>query len=173
MGNAASGKTTFARRLSGALGVPHVELDSLFWRANWEMAPADEFLADVESRLTARGWVVDGNYHSRLGTSVLERADVVVWLDPPFRTILSRLLRRTVRRIRTHELLWGVNRETWSAFLARDSLLVWAMRAHLRRAATAEWLAPFDVVRFRSARDADAWLQDRERGGDARARSRR
>ena len=31
VGTSCSGKTTLARGLSGALGVPHIELDALYW----------------------------------------------------------------------------------------------------------------------------------------------
>ena len=30
------------------------------------------------------GWVIDGNYESKLGELVLGQADTIVWLDLPF-----------------------------------------------------------------------------------------
>ncbi|MBA2384239.1 MAG: hypothetical protein H0V68_06195, partial [Actinobacteria bacterium] len=48
-------------------------------------------------------------------------------------TILLRLWRRTVRRIRTREELWNGNRESWrNAFLGRESLFAWAIRTERR-----------------------------------------
>ena len=34
-GTSGSGKTTFARTLAAALGVPHVDLDAINWQAGW------------------------------------------------------------------------------------------------------------------------------------------
>ena len=109
----------------------------------------------------ADGWVVDGNYFGRLGPLVLERADLVVWLDPPLPTILVRLVRRTIARARSREDLWGTNRETWrNAVFRRDSLFVWAVRQHRRWRSRerAERLGRFPHVRLRSAREAEEWL---------------
>lgn len=35
VGNSGSGKSTLARILSGKLNIPHIELDALNWRADW------------------------------------------------------------------------------------------------------------------------------------------
>jgi hypothetical protein len=107
------------------------------------------------------GWVVDGGYYGKLGDLVLERAELVVWLDPPLRTILRRLWVRTLDRIRTGDELWGGNRETWrGAFLSRNSLFVWALKTHVgRRRRYEERLARYEMVRLRSARETDAWLE--------------
>jgi adenylate kinase family enzyme len=161
VGNTGSGKTTVARTLAAQLDVPHVELDALNWRPGWEMAPAEEFRAQVDEATSGAGWVIDGNYFGRLGESVLEQADLVVWLDPPPRTILARLTRRTVARIRSGEEMWGTNRETLrGAFLSRNSLFVWALKMHvLKRAERGEVIARYPHVRLRSAREADEWLR--------------
>jgi adenylate kinase family enzyme len=61
---------------------------------------AEEFRPIIEAALELDGWVVDGNYRTRLGTLVLEKADLVVWLDLPRRTKFWRIFRRTLRRVR-------------------------------------------------------------------------
>ena len=160
VGTTCAGKTTVAKRLAEIHGVPHVELDALHWGPNWTPYPRDEFQARVEAAISGDGWVVDGNYTGMLGYSVLERADLVVWLDPPLPTVLRRLGARTVRRVRSGEELWGGNRETWrGAFFSRDSLLLWALKTHgPLRARYEERLAKYDVVRLRSPSDTNAWL---------------
>ena len=161
VGTTGSGKTTVARRLAAHHEVPHIELDALHWGPGWTEPRTDDFRARVESAISVSGWVVDGSYHGKLGDLVLERADLVVWLDPPLSTILRRLWTRTLDRIRRDDELWGGNRETWrGAFLSRDSLFVWALKTYRgRRRRYAERLARYDMVRLRSAREAEAWLE--------------
>src|SRR5919108_416694 len=89
VGTSGSGKTTVARALARRLGVPHVELDALFHGPGWTETPAEEFRRRVASATGASGWVVDGNYDSKLGDLVLGRGDTVVWLDMPPRAALA------------------------------------------------------------------------------------
>jgi adenylate kinase family enzyme len=141
----------------------HVELDALFWQPGWVETPAAEFRRRVESVLEDdAGWVADGNYRTRLGPIVLDRAELVVWVDPPLPVLLARLLRRTARRARTREQLWGTNVDTWrNAFLSRDSLLLFALRAHRRwRRRGREFAAAYPLVRLRSRRDVERFLAD-------------
>jgi len=163
VGTTCAGKTTVARRLAELHGVPHVELDALHWGPGWSEPSPEEFRARVEEALAAEEWVADGGYHGKLGDLVLERAGLVVWLDPPLATVLRRLGLRTVRRVRTREELWGGNRETWrGAFFSRESLILWALKTHRpRRARYKERLAEYEVVRLRSASETEAWLSGR------------
>ena len=84
-GHTGSGKTTVARQLGSALGLPVVELDTLFWRPNWQETPLEEFRAKVVEALAKHddGWVCAGNYNSAVADLVLPMADTVVWLRPP------------------------------------------------------------------------------------------
>jgi adenylate kinase family enzyme len=162
-GTGGSGKTTVAKELAHRHGVPHVELDALFHGPNWVETPPDEFRRRVAAATAGDGWVVDGNYDSSLGDLVLGRADTIVWLDLPLRVSLSRVTRRTIRRIRTGEELWSGNRESWrGGFFGWDSMVVWAIRSHLRhRRARAIRLARYPglgVVRLRSAREVESYL---------------
>lgn len=132
VGTTGSGKTTLARQIGDRLGLPHVELDALYWDANWTSAPPALFHARAQQALAGETWVVDGNY-SKVRDIVWSRADTIVWLDYALPVILFRLIRRTVGRVATQEPLWNGNREQFrSAFLSRDSILVWALRTHWR-----------------------------------------
>ena len=164
IGTSGSGKTTVARELARRLGVPHVELDALYHGPSWAETPAEEFQRRVAAAIDGNGWVVDGNYDSKLGDLVLDSADTVVWLDLPLRVALTRVTRRTIRRIRTGEELWSGNRESWrGGFFGWESMFIWTIRSHLRHRRTrAGRLARYPhlrVVRVRSARDVESYLK--------------
>jgi adenylate kinase family enzyme len=165
IGASCTGKTTLSRELALRLGVPHVELDALHHDPGWQEAPADVLRARVDAALAAApdGWVADGNYHGKLGTSVLERADTVVFLDLPHRVALRRVLWRTLSRAVKREELWNGNRETFRDALSRDSIVWWVIRQHgsyrTKWEPRLEPLTHVDVVRLRSPREVRAWLQ--------------
>jgi adenylate kinase family enzyme len=155
-----NGKTTVGRALATALCVPFVELDALVHGPDWTELPDDvlgERLAPVLSR---PGWVIDGDYRHKLGDSVFERADLVVWIDLPIRVWLPRLLRRTARRVLRREELWNGNRESLrSALVGRDALVPNALRTHrARRQRYPLELDRYRVARLRTTREVHAFL---------------
>ena len=164
-GISGSGKTTFSRALAERLGVPYLELDAVHHIGpNWTEATAEELQSAAREFIAAApdGWVIDGNYEAKLGDLVVEQADLIVWLDPPLRVPMRRLLRRTRERIGNDEELWGGNRETWrGAFLSWDSLFVYALRSWLRH--KRQWPRRFAgdprLVRLRSPEEARRWLE--------------
>lgn len=157
-----NGKTTVGRELARRLGVPFVELDALVHGPGWVETPDDELRAKLESVLASDGWVIDGTYQRKLGDLVLRSADLVVWLDLPIRVWLPRLIRRTVRRIRTREQLWNGNTESLgSAIWGRESLFVWAFRSHFRR--RRDWphaLSHLQVIRLTTPAEVEKFLAD-------------
>jgi hypothetical protein len=163
-GTSGSGKTTFSTALAARMGVPHIELDALHHGPNWTEASSVELQERVLAAIEATDrWVVDGNYERKFGDLVLERADTVVWLDLPLHVCLARLWRRTSGRIRDDVELWNGNKESWrGALWGTESLFVWTVRSHVHRRRTfpahLERLPQLDVVRLRSATEADAWL---------------
>jgi adenylate kinase family enzyme len=165
VGTCGSGKTTVAKSLAGLLGVPHVELDALFWRSGWGEATDPELRAAVSEAAAGDAWVIDGNY-SRVRDLIWPRADTIVWLDYSFLRVFAQLLKRTIRRAVSREPLWHGNRESLGrSFFSRESILLWAVKTHRRRRtqyrtllADPENVRP-RVVRLRSPREAERWLR--------------
>jgi len=157
-----NGKTTVARALAERLAVPFVELDALHWGPEWTEATAEELRARIDPIAESDAWVIDGVYRGKLGDLVVANADLVVWLDLPMLVWFPRLLRRTLRRVIRREEFLNGNRETLrSAFLSRNSLLLYALRSHRRRRRlypTA--LASYPVLRLRTQREVDRFLRD-------------
>ena len=165
VGTSGSGKTTFADRLAERLGLPRVELDALHWEPGWHPVDPATFRERVDHATAAEAWVIDGNY-SAVRDLYLGRADTIVWLDLPFATCLWRVVRRTVRRARSGEDLWGTgNHETVRRQLSRDSLLWWVITTHRRRRRQPEArfaepeFAGVAIRRFRTSAEADVWLE--------------
>ena len=124
------GKTALGKALAAKLNLSFVELDALHWLPNWEERPREEFRQLVHETLDSwqgdlkSGWIVDGQYGSALGSTVLERADTLVWLELPCRVVFWRTFTRAIRRARDKNLICGENVESWRrAFLSRDSLI--------------------------------------------------
>ena len=165
IGVTGSGKTTLSRRIAEKLGVPAIELDSLFHLPDWQETPRGEFRAKVAAALDAapEGWVTDGNY-SPVRDILLSRADTVVWLRLPWRVSFWRVLRRTVTRAWRREDLWNGNRESFRlSFLSRDSILLWSIthhQAHARnfRRDFASMPHNAELVELHSDREVEAFV---------------
>lgn len=166
VGLSGSGKTTVAGRLARLADVPHVELDALHWiHPDWAEPSDEEFQAAVGRALAGNAWVVEGNYRSARAV-YWSRVELLVWLDVPLRVVTWRVLRRTLRRVRSSERLWGTQRESVRrAFLSYDSLWLWNIRTHRRRRRLYSGLTDEledrggEAVRLRSQREVDRWLE--------------
>jgi hypothetical protein len=111
LGNTGSGKSTFAAALATRLGVPYVESDDLFWLPGWQEVDNDEFRRRLDVASSGDGWVIAGNYLSRATDITWPRADTIIWLDLSLPLVLSRSVRRTVKRSITKEVVCNGNTE--------------------------------------------------------------
>jgi len=168
VGNSGSGKSTLARSLAERLGAPYVELDAIYHQPDWQPLPTDVFRGRVEIITAVAGWVVDGNY-SAVRELVWERADTVVWLDLPRRTVMRQIVWRSIRRAALRVELWNGNRERWANLFSRnpdESIIAWSWQRHsvyrerfAAAAADARW-AHLRFVRIRSRQEADRLLTE-------------
>jgi adenylate kinase family enzyme len=167
VGISGAGKTTVARALAAGLGVPYLELDGLFHQPGWTEVDTATFRERVAETTRSEGWVIDGNYSSRVQDLVWGAADTVVWLDLPRSVVMPRLLLRTMRRMATREELWNGNRERWSNLFSLNperNILVWSWTHHgparARNAAALSAKAERQVVRLCSAREVRLFLRE-------------
>jgi adenylate kinase family enzyme len=163
IGVSGSGKSTVAAELAAQFGLQHTELDAIAQSSGWTVVPREEFDARLSRLLEVPTWVVDGNYIDWTSTALWPRANTIVWLDLPLRTVLPRLLKRSVGRIVRRKVLWNGNREHWSSLVGRDSVLVWAVQSHRRhRTELPELLEGLAmngtaIVRLRSSAEVRTW----------------
>jgi adenylate kinase family enzyme len=137
IGTSGAGKSTLAGALARRLGAPCLELDSVYHQADWAPLPAEEFRRRVAALAEGERWVIDGNY-STVQDIVWARADTVIWLDLPKRTVMRRLIWRTLRRVGGRVELWNGNRERWRNVLTWDqdeSVISWAWHTYASRRA--------------------------------------
>lgn len=83
-----SGKSTFARALKEATGLPLVHLDMLYWNADKTTVCREVFDARLEEALAGDGWIIDGNF-SRTMEKRLQSCDTVFFLDLPTEVCLE------------------------------------------------------------------------------------
>ena len=168
IGTTSSGKSTLAEQLARRLDSNFIELDALHWEADWAEASLEVFRERVEVATKAERWIVAGNYHV-VRDLVWPKAEAVLWLDYSLGRIFWQLLRRTLTRWWTQELLWGKNRERlWPHFKlwSTDSLFHWLFKTYWRRKREYPELLTLPehqhlkVIRFKHPDDTEKWMKD-------------
>lgn len=133
-GPTGSGKTTLAKSLATSLGYPYLELDSVFHQENWTPLDVDAFRDVVSTFAEQPQWVSDGNYGVVLDL-LWRRADVIVFIDLPKWQVMTRIVKRTLRRAISHAELWNGNRESLRNLISRDperNIVLWTWNTHAR-----------------------------------------
>ena len=161
-GVSGSGKTTLAARIAELLNVQHVEIDGLFHGPDW--TPRPSFAADVEAFTSGPAWVTEWQY-GPVRQLLVDRADLLVWLDLPYwRVTVPRLVVRTLRRRLRRQVLWNGNVEPplWTMLSDPEHILRWSFRTRKKNVTRIPPLAAANehlvVVRLRSPREVERWL---------------
>jgi adenylate kinase family enzyme len=159
-GTSGSGKSRLAREIAARAGLPYTEIDALHHGPGW--TPRPRFLTDVAALSSQSHWVTEYQY-AQARPILLARCDLLVYLLLPRAVVMSRVVRRTVRRSLRHEVLWNGNVEPplHTTLTDRDHIIRWAWRthrqgpAHLNELLTRRPDVP--VVALRSASVVDQW----------------
>src|SRR5262249_33201862 len=133
---------------------------------DWNEATPEELRTRVTAALDAApdGWVVDGNYYTPLGGTVLDRADTLVHLDPSLRLAFGRVLWRTTWRSARRQESWNGTRDAFRNMLFSPSARpLWVRKQHANTRRRIPEIAAqhphVRVVRIATRREADAWFK--------------
>ena len=160
VGCSGGGKSTLARALGAALGLPVVHFDVLFWRPGWVEPDRDTFRAAVDRALAGEKWVSDGNFTS-VADICLARADTIVWIDQPIALCLWRALSRALTSLgRTRaDLAPGCPEKIDFAFYRY--IVTWNRAARPRLQAAIDVFGPrARLIRLRSDGEIAAWVSE-------------
>lgn len=167
IGAAGSGKSTLAKQIASTTRTKYLELDSVYHQENWEPIEKAEFRRIVDRATLEDAWVIDGNYLSVLGEDIWKRADAVIWLDRPFRIVLYRLVKRTLKRSLSRQELWNGNTESLSTnFFTKDSVIYfminnWKTKKKKYSAifGDSKKLPGVQLIRLKNDRDVEMFLK--------------
>jgi hypothetical protein len=111
LGCPGGGKTTFSRELARRSGLPLHHLDDYYWGAGWSRPDEDEWVSRQRALVAQERWIIDGNYLPTVPIRV-PKADLIVIIDAPTLTCITRVIRRAwrIRRGRLDDLPAGVRR---------------------------------------------------------------
>jgi adenylate kinase family enzyme len=158
IGSGGAGKSTFARKLGGMLGLEVLHLDKFYWKSGWIEPPKQEWQHIVRQLLERETWVMDGNYSGTLARRI-EACDTIIFLDLSRRTCMWRVCKRALQYFGTSrpDMAQGCHERLSLQFLAwlwsyptrsRPKVLE-LLRAHHHNKR---------IIHLRSQREIDAFL---------------
>jgi adenylate kinase family enzyme len=168
VGTSGAGKTTMAKRIAAAFGLPCIELDRLQWGPDWEAltdSDPDEFVRRVSAAISGDAWVSDGNY-AVVRDLIWRRATHLVWLDYARAVVMYRVIRRSIARVLDQTELWAGNKEDWRRWLRPSHPIRWAWstwkerRSRFERLLRDEQYQHLVVLRLRTRRDAESVVNE-------------
>jgi adenylate kinase family enzyme len=160
-GTSGAGKTTLAARIGGILQITHTEIDALFHGPAW--VPRATFMADVERLAAGPQWVTEWQYGA-VRELLGDRADLVVWIDLPRRSVMRQVIMRTLGRQWHRKVLWNGNVEPPLRTILTDPehVVRWAWSTHPRTASNVLQLQQrrpgLPIVRLRTRSEVERWF---------------
>ena len=148
-----AGKSTFARALRDATGLPLCYLDMLWHKPDRTHITREEFDRVLAEWLARPAWIIDGDY-SRTLPQRLEACDTVFFLDFPLEVCLAGVENR--RGAQRPDMPW-VEEELDAEFL-QYILDFGQAQLPAIRAMLEPYRGRRQILTFRSRAGADAWL---------------
>ncbi|WP_062263311.1 shikimate kinase [Endozoicomonas arenosclerae] len=131
VGTSGSGKSTLAKKIANKLSIPHIEMDELFWGANWTPVEPEVFQNRLKAVLDQPAWILDGNY-TKTQELKFQKAEMVAWIDLSLARTMAQALKRAICRIVSGKELWKDtgNVETLGKLFSKESILKWTWTTH-------------------------------------------
>lgn len=159
----ASGKSTFAVKISKFLNLPLYHVDRYFFLSKWRLRNADEYLAIQNELIKNERWVIDGNAITSLEVRYAA-ADVVIYFHYNHWICLWRALKRLASRDPSIEDMPEGCQNTLSG---RFLYTLWVFDK-LVKERVLDLQKKYPQVRFyefRKDEDADSFLKQLNEGG--------
>lgn len=96
LGSIASGKSTYAKKMSCELNIPVYHLDQELQEGYWKYKSESEQFERVTEIANSEKWIMDGNYSLTLGYRA-SMADIVIFLDTNPVICVYRYIRRYIK----------------------------------------------------------------------------
>lgn len=97
LGCPGAGKSTFARKLSAATGLPLIYMDMIWHRPDRTVIGREALIRELDRVMAGESWIIDGNYISTLPQR-LSRCDTVFFFDLPAEICLAGAIARLGRQ---------------------------------------------------------------------------
>ncbi len=97
VGVSASGKSTFARKLSAKTKIPLFLMDAIMWNPGWQYIGDEETVKKLEEIGATEEWIIEGYVSTEARTFLFERADMIVYLDYTPMVATLRYLKRWLK----------------------------------------------------------------------------
>ena len=149
-----AGKSTFARKLRDASGLPLHYLDLLWHKADRTTVSRAEFDRALHAILAQKAWILDGNYQRTLEPR-LKACDAVFLLDYPLEVCLAGAEARIGKA--REDMPWVETefdeefRQWILAFPKRELTAIYALLSQYRDG--------WEILVFHSRQEADAFLK--------------
>ena len=147
-----SGKSSFARALHAATGLPLYHLDMLYWNADKTTVSSEIFDERLGRILEKDQWIIDGNF-SRTMEKRLQFCDTVFFLDLPAEVCLEGVCAR--RGKPRSDLPW-IETEEDSAFM--EYIKAFSAERRPEILSLLEKYPQVNSIVFRSREEADDYL---------------
>lgn len=99
MGSGGSGKTTLAKKISEATGLPIVYLDRLFFDSNWKKIDSDIYKEKITQIANSDKWVLDNRGGIEGFSIFIKRTDLVIFIDIHRVTCTINVLKRWIKSL--------------------------------------------------------------------------
>jgi len=166
-GNAGGGKSTLARRLAEATGLPLHPIDKIKFRPGGEEIPHDDYLS-IHSDLLKQGeWIIDGFGCVPSAWERFSAADTLVYIDLPLLTHATWVTKRLLKGLFATPEGWPENSPILKSSLNSYRVL-WLCHRKLTpayRQLVTDSRAAKQVYHLKSAADITGFLQDIRRAG--------